>query len=81
MIDSTPTSVTFETTLSSFGNNTGIVVPPELIAELGAGKRPQVSVDLNGHVFVTTVGVMSGQHLVSVSAALRATTGLAGGDH
>ncbi len=75
-----PKTVRFETTLSAFGNNTGIVVPPELISELGAGKRPQVSVDLNGHVFLTTVGVMSGQHLVSVSAALRAATGLTGGD-
>jgi hypothetical protein len=80
MAQSSPPSVTFNTTLSAFGKNTGIVVPPELIAELGAGNRPQVSVDLNGHVFTTTVGVMSGQHLLSVSAALRATTGLSGGD-
>ena len=36
----TPPTVTFETTLSAFGNNTGIVVPPELIDALGAGKRP-----------------------------------------
>jgi hypothetical protein len=42
-------SVTFETEVASFGNNTGIVVPPELITELGAGQRPPVDVDVNGH--------------------------------
>jgi len=77
---STPPSVTFETTLTAMGNNTGIVVPPELIERLGAGKRPSVSVDLNGHVYRTTVGVMSGQQLVGVSAAIRKATGLSGGD-
>jgi Bacteriocin-protection, YdeI or OmpD-Associated/Domain of unknown function (DUF1905) len=73
-------SVSFETTLTAFGNNTGIVVPPELIAQLGAGQRPAVIVDLNGYEYRNTVGVMSGQHLVSVSAAVRKATGLSGGD-
>lgn len=39
-------SVTFETTVAVTGNNTGIVVPSELIDRLGAGKRPAVFVDL-----------------------------------
>ena len=75
-----PPSATFETTLSSFGNNTGIVVPPEVVAALGAGKRPPVLVDLNGHEYRSTVAVMGGEHLVSVSAAIRKETGLSGGD-
>ncbi len=73
-------SVTFRTTLSSFGNNTGIEVPPELIEELGAGKRPPVLVNVNGHEYRNTVGVMGGKYLVSVSAAIRKATGLAAGD-
>lgn len=73
-------AVDFETTLTAFGNNTGIVVPPELLASLGGGKRPPVSVDLNGYVYRTTVGNMGGQHLVSVSAAIRKATGLQAGD-
>jgi antitoxin component of MazEF toxin-antitoxin module len=77
---STDRSVTFETTLAAFGNNTGIVVPPEAIAQLDAGRRPAVEVDVNGHHFRTTVGVMGGQHLVSISAARRGETGLAAGD-
>jgi antitoxin component of MazEF toxin-antitoxin module len=76
-----PTSgISFSTTLSAFGNNTGIVVPPEVIEALGGGKRPAVSVDLNGHVFPTTIGVMGGQQLIPVSAAIRKATGLSGGD-
>ena len=73
-------SATFETTLTARGNNTGIVVPDNVIEELGAGKRPPVVVDLDGYEYRSTVGVMGGQHLVSVSAAVRAATGLQGGD-
>lgn len=73
-------SVHFSTTLSSFSNNTGIVVSPEKVEELGSGKRPPVLAEVNGYCFRTTVGVMSGQHLVSVSAAARKETGLRGGD-
>lgn len=73
-------SVSFETTLEQTGNNTGIVVPPQLIAELGAGTRPPVLVDLGGYRYRTTVGVMGGKHMVSVSAAVRKETGLAGND-
>jgi antitoxin component of MazEF toxin-antitoxin module len=75
-----PKSVTFSTTVTAVGNNTGIVVPDELIAELGAGKRPPVLVDLGGHEYRTTVGVMGGTAMVSVSAAVRKATGLGGGD-
>ena len=73
-------TISFDTTVSSFGNNTGIEVPPELIRQLGAGSRPPVEVDLGGHRYRTTVGVMGGKHLVSVSAAQRKATGLQGGD-
>ena len=76
----TPRSVTFSTTLTAVGNNTGIAVPDELITELGAGRRPPVLADLNGYGYRTTVGVMGGRAMVSVSAAVRKATGLAGGD-
>ncbi len=73
-------SASFKTTLGSFGNNTGIEVPADLIEKLGAGKRPAVIVNVNGHEFRSTVGVMGGKQLVSVSAAVRKKTGLNGGD-
>lgn len=75
-----PASATFETTVTATGNNTGIVVPEEVIEQLGAGKRPPVLVSLNGYEYRTTAGVMGGKHMVPVSAAVRKATGLAGGD-
>lgn len=74
------TGVAFETTVASMGNNTGIVVPPEIIDQLGAGKRPAVLVNVNGYEYRNTVSVMGGRHLISISAAVRKETGLKGGD-
>lgn len=75
-----PASVTFDTTVTATGNNTGIVVPAEVIGRLGAGKRPPVLVSVNGYEYRNTVGVMGGKHMISISAAVRKATGLAGGD-
>ncbi len=73
-------SVSFETTLRSFGNNTGIEVPPEAIDQLASGKSPAVVVTVNGYEYRNTVGVRSGIFLISLSAAQRKATGLEGGD-
>jgi hypothetical protein len=75
-----PSSVTFETTVAASGNNTGIVVPDEVIGQLAAGKRPPVLVNVNGYEYRNTVGVMGGRHMISISAAVRSATGLKGGD-
>lgn len=74
------TRIRFDTTLSQTGNNTGIEVPPEVIDELGGGKRPAVVVDVNGYVYASTVGVMGGRFLIPFSSDKRAATGLSGGD-
>jgi hypothetical protein len=73
-------SVTFSTTLSAFGNNTGIEVPADVLEQLGGGKRPAVQVDVNGYRYQVTAGVMGGKTLLPVNAAIRKETGLAGGD-
>jgi Bacteriocin-protection, YdeI or OmpD-Associated/Domain of unknown function (DUF1905) len=73
-------SAKFETTLTASGNNTGIVVPDSVIEDLAAGRRPPVLVDVNGYQYRSTVAAMGGQYLVGVSAAVRAATGLKGGD-
>ncbi|MFN8108364.1 MAG: YdeI/OmpD-associated family protein [Thermoleophilia bacterium] len=75
-----PSSARFDTTVTATGNNTGIVVPDEVIAQLGAGRRPAVVVNVNGHEYRSTVGVMGGRNMISISAAVRKATGLAGGD-
>jgi hypothetical protein len=75
-----PNSVTFETTVAASGNNTGILVPDEVIEQLAAGKRPPVLVDVNGYEYRNTVAVLGGRHMISISAAVRNVTDLKGGD-
>jgi len=70
----------FETTLFLDGNNTGIEVPPELVEELGAGKRPPVNVTVNGFAYRSTIAPMGGRFLIPFSSDKRAATGLQGGD-
>src|SRR3954454_14280751 len=72
--------VSFETTLLASGNNTGIQVPDDVIERLGRGKRPPVLVTVNGYEYRSTVAVMGGHYLIGLSAAVRAATGLKGGD-
>jgi Bacteriocin-protection, YdeI or OmpD-Associated/Domain of unknown function (DUF1905) len=69
----------FSTTLSQFGNNTGIEVPTEVVSELGAGKRAVV-VKVNGFEYRSTLAVMNGKHLLPFSAERRRESGIAGGD-
>lgn len=59
---------------------TGIEVPPEVVEGLGGGKRPKVSVTINGKTYRSSVAVMGGKFMVGVSAENRALTGVAGGD-
>jgi hypothetical protein len=70
----------WETTLLKMGNNTGIEVPPEVIDELGGGRRPAVDVVVDGFAYKSTVGVMGGKSLIPFSSDKRAATGLAGGE-
>ncbi|MDP9092817.1 MAG: YdeI/OmpD-associated family protein [Actinomycetota bacterium] len=66
--------------MTATGNNTGIDVPDDLIERLGAGRRPAVTVNVNGFEYQTTIGVMGGRNLISISAAIRKQTGLKAGD-
>lgn len=70
----------FETVMAQFGNNAGVEVPPEILEGLGAGKRPAVSVTVNGFTYRSTVGVMGGKALVPFSSEKRAASGISGGD-
>ena len=61
-------------------NTAGIQVPPAVIEALGAGKRPPVTVIVNGFAYRTTVAVMGGTYLVGLSGERRAAAGVNGGD-
>lgn len=51
-----------------------------MVEQLGAGRRPAVVVAVNGYEYRSTVGVMGGRHMISISAAVRKDTGLTAGD-
>jgi hypothetical protein len=59
---------------------TGITVPEDVLAALGAGRRPAVAVTINGHTFRTSIGSMGGVAKIPVSAAVRAAAGVTAGD-
>lgn len=71
----------FKTTLLQTGKNTtGIVIPPDIIDKLGAGKKPPVKVTVNGFTYRSTVAVMGGKFMVGVNADNRAAAQVKGGD-
>ncbi len=71
----------FRTTVISSGKTaTGIVVPPDVVAALGDGKRPAVRVTINGQTYRSTVAVMGGEFMIGISAANRELTGARAGD-
>lgn len=58
----------------------GLEVPADAVETLGAGKRPRVTVTLNGHSWRTTIAIMRGRHLIGLSHANRRAAGVAIGD-
>jgi hypothetical protein len=71
----------FTTTIEQTGKTTtGIVVPESVVEALGAGKRPAVSVTVNGYTYRSSIASMGGRYLISLSAEHRTASGLAGGD-
>jgi hypothetical protein len=71
----------FTTTLERSGKTaTGIRVPDEVVDALGAGRRPAVTVTINGYTYRNTLAVMGGETWVGVSALHREGAGVAAGD-
>lgn len=73
---------TFRTVLQpTGGNNVGIVVPDDVVAAFGRGKRVPVTVTVDGaHTYSTSIASMGGRFLLSFNAATRAATGRGAGD-
>jgi hypothetical protein len=59
---------------------TGIEIPDKVIAALGAGKKPPVTMKVNGYAYRSTVATVDGRFMVGFSADHRAASGLKGGD-
>ncbi|MET9693537.1 YdeI/OmpD-associated family protein [Streptomyces sp. NPDC006514] len=54
----------------------GLEVPPEVVAALGGGARPPVTITINGHSWRSRVAIMRGRHLLGLSNANRQAAGV-----
>lgn len=74
--------MTFKTTIvqATGMKATGIEVPPSVVENLGAGKRPRVTVTLNGYTYQSTVAVMGGRFMLPLAAVHREKAGVKGGE-
>jgi uncharacterized protein YdeI (YjbR/CyaY-like superfamily) len=75
------TKATFQTTILEAGKNiTGIRIPDDIIDNMGAGKKPPVTITMKGYTYLNTVAVMGGTYMVGVSAEHRAASKVKGGE-
>jgi Bacteriocin-protection, YdeI or OmpD-Associated/Domain of unknown function (DUF1905) len=58
----------------------GLEVPPEVVEVLGAGRRPPVTITINGHSWTSRVAIMRGRYLLGLSNANRKAAGVVTGD-
>jgi hypothetical protein len=61
-------------------NATGIVIPPKIIEVFGVGKKPKVTVTINGYTYRSTVAVMGAKFMLGVAAEHREQAKLKAGD-
>ena len=71
----------FRTTILQSGKSTmGFEVPAEVVDALGAGKRPPVTVTINGYTYRNTVAVMGGRYMIGISSERQGPAGVTGGE-
>jgi len=58
----------------------GLEVPEEVVEALGEGKRPPVTITINGHSWKSRIAIMRGRYLIGLSNANRQAAGVATGD-
>lgn len=59
---------------------TGFVIPESVVAELGSGKKPQVSVHIKGYTYRSSIASMGGEFMLPVSAEVRTNAGVNAGE-
>jgi len=71
----------FKTTVLRAGKTaTGIEIPPKVVESLGMGKKPPITVTINGYTYRNTIAVYGGVYMVGISAEHRKGAGVEGGD-
>ena len=74
-------SVRFRTTILQSGKTAmGFEVPADAVEALGTGKRPPVTVTINGYTYRNTVAVMGGRYMIGVSGEHRGPAKVTAGD-
>ena len=74
-------SVRFRTTIKTEGKTAmGFEVPPSAVEALGAGKRPPVTVTINGYTYRNSIAVLGGAYMIGVSSEHRGPAGVTGGE-
>jgi hypothetical protein len=67
--------------LKGDGDTTGFVIPEKVVEALGQGKKPKVTVTINGGFsYPNTVAVMGGKSMIGISKERRKLAGVSGGD-
>ncbi|MFD7559432.1 MULTISPECIES: YdeI/OmpD-associated family protein [unclassified Streptomyces] len=54
----------------------GLEVPPEVVAALGEGSRPPVTITIEGHSWRSRIALLRGRHLIGLSHANREAAGV-----
>jgi hypothetical protein len=71
----------FRTTILQTGKTAmGFEVPAAVVDALGAGKRPPVTVTINGYTYRNSVAVLGGKYMIGVSSEHRGPAGVTGGE-
>jgi hypothetical protein len=74
-------TTSFHATIERNGKTaTGIEVPAGVVAALGAGKKPPVTVTIGDYSYRSSIASMRGRFLISLSAEHREAAGLEAGD-
>ncbi len=72
---------TFRTTLRQEGKTaTGFEVPPEVVEARGGGKRPPVTITINGYTYRSTVFPYTEAFMLPLAAEHRTAAGVKAGD-
>ncbi|MGO8683461.1 MAG: YdeI/OmpD-associated family protein [Thermoleophilia bacterium] len=70
----------FQARVIPSGNATGVEIPADVVKALAFGPRPLIAITINGHTWRSRVALIRGKHLVGISAANRAASGIDEGD-
>jgi len=70
----------FRTHVEPPGPMRGLEVPQELAEALGEGKRPAVTITINGHSWRSRIAIMRGRYLLGLSNSNRQAVGVVTGD-